>query len=98
MQQNPMCDDLKPQFTVANTTLPAQSIAGNNVYQWGQAPASVAGYTPIGVVGFFSSVNSINHSVYLSRLSGGNIQFAIRNESGSAITFTPVVTVLYQKV
>lgn len=90
-------DALSGLLTTNAQTLPAQSIGANNVYQWGVAPTAIAGYKAIGIVGFFTSINNVNHSVYLSRISGDNIQFAIRNESGSAVTFTPVVTVLYKK-
>lgn len=84
-------------LTTNAQALPAQSIGANSVYQWGVAPTAISGYKAIGIVGFFTSINNVNHSVYLSRISGDNIQFAIRNEGGSAATFTPVVTVLYKK-
>lgn len=88
---------LTSQFATLANTLPAHTINAGIQYQWGVAPTEMTGYSPIGVVGYYTGINNTAHTVYLSRLSGGSIQFAIRNDGGADIEFTPQVTILYTK-
>ena len=81
-------------------SLSSQKVEANKTYQWTEDVFPLAGYKPVGIVGWYTGTNSTNFTIYVSRLWNNDtqIQFGLRNETNVDATVAPSVNVLYAKI